>query len=148
MSDTIWEYASVFLSSTFKFIFGPIQGKAFGLPWLLTALLTSAGMMASVFIFTYFGRYLKDKYFKPKRVFSPQNRRKVALWRRYGIVGVSLLTPLLLTPIGGTILANAFGEKKEKIFLWMFIFANFWGILLTLMVYEAGDILHQVIPRP
>jgi dipeptide/tripeptide permease len=148
MSDTIWEYASVFLSSTFKFIFGPIQGKAYGLPWVLTAVLTAAGMMASVLVFTYFGRLIKEKYLKPRRVFTSQSRRKVMLWRKYGIVGVSLLTPLLLTPIGGTILANAFGEKKEKIFFWMLVFASFWSVVLTLMVYEAGDFLHHMLPRP
>lgn len=148
MSDSIWEYASVFLASTFKFGLGPIQGKAFGLPWLLTAVLTSSGMMASVFFFSYFGGYFKGQYFKPSRLFTAQNRRKVTLWRKYGIIGVSLLTPLLLTPIGGTILANAFGERKEKIFFWMFVFAHIWGVLQTLMIYEAGDILHHVFPRP
>ena len=38
------------------------------------------------------------------------NRRKVTLWRKYGIIGVALFTPLFLTPIGGTLVANAFGD--------------------------------------
>ena len=148
MSENIVEYLSVLLSSSFKFLFGPLQGKAYGLPWLLTAALTAAGMMLSVVVFTYFGQYLKQRFFKTKKVFTPGNRRKVTLWRRYGIVGVALFTPLLLTPIGGTLVANAFGEKREKIFFWMSIFATIWGILVTLMVYEAGDLLQGLLHSP
>lgn len=148
MSENIVEYLSVLLSSSFKFLFGPLQGKAYGLPWLLTATLTAAGMMLSVVVFTYFGQYLKQRFFKAKKIFTPANRRKVTLWRRYGIVGVALFTPLLLTPIGGTLVANAFGEKKEKIFFWMSIFATIWGILVTLMVYEAGDLLQGLLHNP
>ena len=148
MSENIVEYISVFLSSSFKFLFGPLQGKAYGLPWLLTAALTAAGMMLSVVVFTYFGQYLKQRFFKTKKIFTPANRRKVTLWRRYGIIGVAMFTPLLLTPIGGTLVANAFGEKKEKIFFWMSIFATIWGILVTLMVYEAGDLLQGLLHSP
>jgi uncharacterized membrane protein len=101
-----------------------------------------------VVVFTYFGQYLKQRFFKTKKVFTPANRRKVTLWRRYGIIGVAMFTPLLLTPIGGTLVANAFGEKKEKIFFWMSIFASVWGILVTLMVYEAGDLLQGLIHNP
>ncbi|AEE51690.1 small multi-drug export protein [Haliscomenobacter hydrossis] len=148
MSENLLEYISVLLSSSFKFLFGPLQGKAYGLPWLLTAALTAAGMMLSVVVFTYFGQYLKQRFFKTKRVFTPHNRRKVTLWRKYGIIGVALFTPLFLTPIGGTLVANAFGEKREKIFFWMSIFASVWGILITLMVYEAGDILQGWFHHP
>jgi dipeptide/tripeptide permease len=144
MSENLIEYLSVLLSSSFKFLFGPLQGKAYGIPWLVTAALTAAGMMLSVVVFTFFGQYLKRHVFKTKRVFTPANRRKVALWRKYGIIGVALFTPLLLTPIGGTLVANAFGEKREKIFFWMSIFASIWGVLVTLMVYEAGDILQHL----
>ena len=148
MSENLLEYLSVLLSSSFKFLFGPLQGKAYGLPWLLTAGLTSTGMMLSVVVFTYFGQYLKQRFFKTKRIFTANNRRKVTLWRKYGIIGVALFTPLILTPIGGTLVANAFGEKRGKIFFWMSIFASVWGILITLMVYEAGDILNGLLNHP
>lgn len=147
MSERLLEYLSVLLSSTVKFIFGPIQGVAYGLGWLETALLTASGMMLSVFFFTYFGRFLKQRFFKREKLFTPKNRRNVRLWRKFGIYGVAALTPLLLTPIGGAILANSFGEKKSKIFFWMLISAIVWGTLLTLMVYRAEDLfthLHTV----
>lgn len=150
MFENLVTYLFILLSSSFKFLFGPLQGKAYGLPWPLTAALTAAGMMLSVVVFTYFGQYLKQYSSKSKRVFSPVSRYKVSLWRRCGIVGVAMCTPLLLTPIGGTLVANAFGEKKEKIFFWMSIFAAIWGVLATLLVYEAGDLFHNLLhnPRP
>jgi hypothetical protein len=72
MSERLLEYLSVLLSSMFKFIFGPIQGVAYGLGWLETAALTASGMMLSVFFFTYFGRFLKQRFFKREKLFTPK----------------------------------------------------------------------------
>lgn len=144
MSERILEYLAVFLTSSVKFIFGPIQGAAFGLGWLETAALTASGMMMTVMVFTFLGQYLRKRFYRPKKLFTPVNRRNVRLWRKYGIYGVAALTPLLLSPVGGAILANAFGEKKEKIFFWMLVSAVFWGICITLAVFGAGDWLSSL----
>lgn len=139
------ELITVSLSSTVKFVFGPIEGLAMGLPWLVTALCTATGMMLSVVVITFFYHFLKKHVFplfqRRKKLFTPTVRRNVRLWRKYGIYGVATLTPLLLTPIGGAVIANAFGEKKYRIFFWMTLNALFWGVAITLMVYEVGDLL-------
>jgi len=97
---------SVYLSSMIKFIFGPIGGKAAGLHLITTMVVTAAGMMTVVLAFTYFGEFLRAKIlhrFFPKKELqekAPTNRS--AFFTKYGLAGIALLTPVILTPIGGT----------------------------------------------
>lgn len=136
------KYISVILASMFKFIAGPLSGTALGLHWIETYILTVIGMMVSVFLFTFLGNKLKHtllkRFYKNKLLFTPRNRRLVRIWRRYGMAGVAFLTPLILTPIGGTMVAASFGESKFRVFVYMFFSALFWGIIFTLLVDKLG----------
>jgi hypothetical protein len=105
--------------------------------------------MTSVYIFTFFGdriKVLTDRFFKKKKrkLFTRQNRRFVRIWRKYGIIGIAFLTPILLTPIGGTVAANAMGCKKERIFRYMWISSLFWSYTITWLFKFARDILFFV----
>jgi hypothetical protein len=73
-------------------------------------------------------------------LFTTRNRRKVRIWNKYGILGVSFLTPVILSPIGGALIANAFGEKKYKIFMWMTVMALIWGFVMTYTVFELSHL--------
>ncbi len=128
-----WKYLLVFSGSMLKFIFGPIKGFALKLHPVEVWLLTSAGMMATVIILTYAGSSIKNWHFfkkrgsKKKKVFTTRKRTIVKVWRKYGLYGVAFLTPLLFSPIGGTLIALAFNEKKHKIIFSMLLSALFWG---------------------
>jgi len=138
------KYITVIVSSMVKFIFGPFEGLALGLPMIDTALSTAFGMMLSIVLITFFYHFLKIKVFprfsEKRKLFTPGNRRKVRIWNKYGILGVSFLTPVILSPIGGALIANAFGEKKYKIFIWMTIMALIWGFVMTYVVFELSHI--------
>ena len=103
-------YFSIFISSTVKFIAGPIIGMASNLGIVETALLTALGMMLTVTLFTFFGPQMRSflsKFRKrDRKIFSRGSRRFVRIWQNYGIPGAAFLTPLILTPIGGAILVN------------------------------------------
>jgi uncharacterized membrane protein len=140
----IIKYITVLTGSMLKFIFGPLSGFALKLSFWETYLLTVVGMMLSVLIFSFLGRFIKEKvyplFFKsPKKLFTRGNRRKVLVWRKYGLLGIAFLTPLILTPIGGTLVATSFGEHKGKIFSYMLASALVWGALLTGFIYITGD---------
>lgn len=132
-----------------KFIFGPVGGFAAGLSYWETVFITIGGMMTSVVLFTFLGKKIKawwatffNKSHK-KQLFTPKNRKKVKIWRKYGIVGVAFLTPLLLTPIGGTLTAISFGEKQSKILFYMFISAVISSFFFTGVIYFFGKpLLH------
>lgn len=147
MKETILKIISVYFSSMLKFILGPIGGYAAGLNLIATILTTIAGMMTMVFLFTYFSNWLKKhviaKIFRKKNKFSVSNKKFVKIWRKYGLVGVAVLTPIILTPIGGTLLAVSAGSPKEKIILYMFISAVLWAIIFSGIIYFFGK---QVLP--
>jgi hypothetical protein len=75
-----------------------------------------------------------------KKIFSPRSRKFVKLWNRYGLIGVSFLTPVILSIPVGTILLNAFEDNKRKIFIMMFFSILFWSVLLT----SIFELLHVV----
>ncbi len=75
-----------------------------------------------------------------KKVFSPRSRKIVKLWKKYGLIGIAFLTPVLISIPIGTIIANTFESNKARIFLYMFISIVFWSITFT----SVFEILHVV----
>ncbi len=134
------KYFSVAIASTIKFVGGPLSGVALGLTWLETAACTTIGMMLSVIIVTYAGTALQaliQRYRtqKPRR-FTNRTRLAIRIWKRSGLIGIALLTPLILTPIGGTAIAVSFRVNRGQLLLYMLISGIFWAIVQTLAIYQ------------
>jgi membrane protein DedA with SNARE-associated domain len=142
MWDTILRVFTVYVSSMLKFIFGPVGGYAAGLNIVVTILITVCSMMTVVLILAFFGDFIRQRllrrFFNTKK-FTERNRKYVWIWRRYGLYGIALLTPILLTPIGGTLLAISFGTPKNKLILFMFVSASAWALILSSVVYFFGN---------
>jgi len=138
------KYLSVILASTLKFVAGPLAGLAFKLSWYETATCTVIGMMLSVIIVTFAGEVffrLSQRLRKtPARRFTRRTRMAVRIWKRSGMVGIAFLTPLLLTPIGGTAIAMSFNVGRLKLISFMLVSAVFWAILQTLLAYQLPDL--------
>ena len=143
MWEEILKAIPVFMFSTLKFIFGPTMGYAVKLHLFTTIITTVLGMMTSVIAFTYFGDWIRkeilNRFFKRRKKFSRSNRKFVGIWKKYGVVGVAALTPLFLTPIGGTIIAVSLGAPKEKIIVSMFISSALWAIVFSFLIYLFGN---------
>lgn len=151
MWSTILKLLSVYFSSMLKFIFGPLGGYAAGFALVITILVTVAGMMTVVLVFTFFGNWIREKVFsrlfKKRSKFSKGNRRFVVIWKKYGLIGVAALTPIFLTPIGGTLLAVSSGSPKEKIIFYMFISASVWSIIFSCALYFFGAEVLKYFPE-
>ncbi|GIV37295.1 MAG: hypothetical protein KatS3mg032_1674 [Cyclobacteriaceae bacterium] len=143
MWEEILKALPVAFSASLKFILGPLGGYAVGLHPVTTILATVVGMMGSVVAFAFFGNWLRQKiisrFLGRQKKFTPGNRRFVMIWKKYGLAGVAFLTPLLLTPIGGTVLAVAFGSPKDRILIFMFISGAVWATIFTVMIYTFGN---------
>ncbi len=142
-------YITIYLLCMVKIVFGPTMGYAAGFHPLVTTLLTIAGMMTTVSIFSFFGEQLRHtafiRFFKFKRTFSPQSRRFVKIWNKYGLLGISFLTPIILSPPGGAILAVAFGSSRKLMFIYMLIFSVFWSLILTYGFYYSSDGVRELM---
>lgn len=152
MWDELLRAIPVYFFSMLKFIFGPFGGYVAGLNLTTTILVTVAGMMTAVATFAYFGDFMRTKVLsrfpgKKRKRFSERNRKFVRFWRRYGIVGVAFLTPILLTPIFGTILAVGFGAPRKQLILFMFISASFWSVVLSSTIYIVGSEVTTLIEQ-
>lgn len=145
MWDDILKVIPVYFSSMFKFILGPVGGYAAGLTLMTTILVTVAGMMTVVLLFSFFGDFMRRLLLRirTKRKLFSSRRKVVIIWQKYGLLGVAILTPVILTPIGGCLLAISFGTPKEKLIFYMFVSAAFWSVLFSSLIYFFGN---EVLP--
>jgi hypothetical protein len=150
MWEEILKALTVFLWSMVKFFFGPIGGKAAGLHIVTTMIVTVAGMMTVVVLFTYFGEFIRkrilDRLFKKKDE-NKTPKKKSNFLTKYGLAGAALLTPILLSPIGGTLIAVGISPNREKIILYMFISACVWSVIITCAVYFGYDAVMYYIKK-
>lgn len=149
MSEEIIKAIPLYLLSALKVAFGLFGGYAAGLKMVTTMIVVFAGMMTSVTIITFFGSLLQKGFLKnwfAKREEKARNSK----WKKYGLVGIAILTPLLLTPIGGSLLAIVGGYPRSRIMLYMLISAGIFSMTTTAALYYFGpplfDYLHKIMP--
>ncbi len=135
MLSELLKYLSVYFTSMLKFMAGPPLGVAVGFSSMETILICILGMMTSVVTFTLVGEKIKPgwlpKFFRKFREKNTTDKRFNYIWTRFGIFGVTFLTPVLFTPIGGTLLVSAMGSPRLKIIGYMFLSAVFWAVALS-----------------
>ena len=114
-----------------------------GLHFWPTLALTVGGMMTSVFVFSGVGRaWMQHRQIQRRLrrapIFSSRSRNIIKVFRRFGMGGIAFLTPILLSPIGGTVIATLLGVPRHRILLHMFWSAVFWGVALTFASIRFG----------
>ncbi|MGF1635625.1 MAG: small multi-drug export protein [Cyclobacteriaceae bacterium] len=125
----------------FKFIAGPTVGSALGMNRLEIIIVTSLGMMSSVIVMSFFGIQLRKWYLNKyhrrstKKLFTKRNRRIVFVWRHYGTLGISMLTPIIFSPMIGALIVTLLGAKRKKVFAWMLVSAVFWSVVFSYTMY-------------
>jgi hypothetical protein len=67
----------------------------------------------------------------PKKVFSKNNRRFISVKNKYGLWGISLLTPVLFSIPIGCFLATRFYKTNSTTFAVMLIGMVVWTIIMT-----------------
>jgi uncharacterized membrane protein len=133
-------YFAVMVASSIKFVAGPLTGFGLGLSMLETIICTWVGMMTTVTIMLTMGRFIvqqisRIRVQKPK-LFSGRARYAVRIWQRFGIKGIAVMTPLLFTPIGGSLLALSFKVPTLRVLFFMAISGLFFAVVFTIMFYQ------------
>jgi hypothetical protein len=142
-------YFAVMAASSIKFVAGPLTGFGLGLSMLETIVCTWIGMMFTVTVMLTIGRFLvqqiaRIRVQKPK-LFSGRVRYAVSIWQRFGIKGIAVMTPLLFTPIGGSLLALSFKVPTPRVLFFMAISGIFWSVIFTVMFYQLTFIRDLII---
>ncbi|MEZ5173982.1 MAG: hypothetical protein R2850_10880 [Bacteroidia bacterium] len=139
----------LFLLTSVKFLVGvPAAYAAWRMNFVELSLFSSISGIFGVAIFVFLSDYLfriwdnlRMKYFPPKanknkkKVFSRKARRYVTLVRRYGLPGVALLTPTLLSIPIGTILARRFFPNRKVVFIYLSASVILWSVALSALLH-------------
>ncbi|MFN4122884.1 MAG: hypothetical protein ACK4GL_06225 [Flavobacteriales bacterium] len=141
----ILQFASLFLLTCFKFAFGvPAAYLSFGFNFWETLLFAFFGGSTGIIINLYLSRVLFSFWFwfkqralvwqpKPKsvlekkKIFSRRSRLFVKILRQYGLPGLSLITPPIISIPAGCIIATRLYGKSPKVLGYMLLSVVFWS---------------------
>ena len=82
--------------------------------------------------------YIEKPLQRPRRIFTSRSRKMVKLWRKYGLIGLAAVTPMIFSISLGIFFMTRFEKNKRKIILYMFISITAWSLILT----SAFELLH------
>ena len=141
--DFWYEIISVFLMSAIKFFASPFLAKTFGFTYLETIFVTTLGGVAGVFMFFNLGSrivHFFPNFFKPintkRKIFTKKNKFYVKLIRNYGLFGIAIFSPILISIPVGSFLAARFFDHQKTITLAIMCAAVFiWSVSISTFLY-------------
>lgn len=75
--------------------------------------------------------YKETPVIQKKKIFTGRNRRIVKLKVKYGLIGIALLTPVILSIPIGTFIATKVVSNKKKVVLYLSVSILLWAFFLT-----------------
>lgn len=133
----------IILSATWKFAATfPVAIYVFKMTFIETLLYTNIGGIIGIIASLFFSKgiiYLwnklksgkRGKRKKPGKKFSKRNRRLVKLKTKYGMPGIAILTPVILSiPLGTFLTAKYYGHKKNS-YLYLVLGQVAWSFVYT-----------------
>lgn len=135
----------VILSAT-KFFAAPITSLNIGFNYLQTLMLTIVGGILGVIVFYFLSNaiaflviqitkaILGSKMPSKPKIFTWKNRMIVNTVRKYGLLGVAIITPVLLSIPLGTFIAARYFEDRNQVFKYMCASVVFWSVIISSLV--------------
>ncbi len=147
------EIISILLFASVKFFYAPPLALKLGYSILDTSILLCIGGITGV-LFFYFGGGAVSRYIgllqkawykkepKPKKKFTKLNKLIVRVRKKFGVTGIAIITPPIISiPIGCIIAYKLYSKKKSTIvylissvIIWSFIVSPFWAFLLRRVI--------------
>jgi hypothetical protein len=146
----------VFAVSSIKFLVAPALSFGLGLNFIQTWLSTTAGGIMGVVAFFFLSRWILLFYtryfayylhriktriysalnlslpkFIPARRFTKRNRFMIRMVRKYGLFGIALLTPVVLSIPVGTFLATRYYSANRFLVLYLSASVLFWSLFMS-----------------
>ncbi|MCX7728318.1 MAG: hypothetical protein N2203_02495 [Bacteroidia bacterium] len=97
---------------------------------------------AGSMVYTYFSHYIilwwnaMSKQWKKnkQRIFTSQNRVIIKVKRKFGLTGIALLSPILLSIPLGAFLGKKFFKDNQKVILYLNASILFWFLVLYILM--------------
>ncbi|MCE3260022.1 MAG: hypothetical protein K0S12_1663 [Bacteroidetes bacterium] len=81
----------------------------------------------------------KKQIFKKKKIFTKGNRRIIRIKNRFGLQGIAILTPVLLSIPLGAFVAERFYKDKRKVITYISIWVVIWSVAFYFIYYLFYD---------
>ncbi len=141
----ILKFFGYFLGSAFKFLLvAPAAIVDLKLSFIEAIIFCFTSGMTGVMVTLYLSKYIfqafswvkhkiTGKRHKPKRkVFTPNKRRLVRFKATYGLIGISLITPTLLSiPVGTLIAARLYRHDRRHVYMYMALSLAIWSTIFS-----------------
>lgn len=148
MSTTIAKILSVFFLSSVKFMWAPGTALVSGFSFFETILITTVGGMTGITFFYFFGMWAigkmesiksRSKFSRsqnsPKKVFTRKNRRIIKIKASFGLIGLIIITPALLSIPIGCVVAAKFYRHNKLTYPLLLVSTFVWSLFLTTIVF-------------
>jgi hypothetical protein len=130
------------LFSAFKFAMTfPLVIMQFEFSFVETILWTNVGGIVGIYFFAFLSGKLilwwNRTFNRPRRnkkVFTKRNRRIIRIKQQYGLVGIAVITPLLLSIPVGTFLVVRYYHSSRTKFLYLIASNLFWSVIYTVFL--------------
>lgn len=139
-----WEIFGIVLLSSVKFLPAPFIAVASGFGYLKTIVITFSGGCIGILFFYFLGSVFfkklgdsrkKDGIKPKKKIFTRTNKFIVRIKSKYGLVGLSIITPAVISIPIGTILASKYFRKDPKTLTYLILSLLVWCFVLTSIAF-------------
>lgn len=79
-----------------------------------------------------------------KKIFTPFRRRIIRIKNKFGIIGIAIVTPCIISIPIGSILAARLFQNKVKVLTAMFISTVAWAFILTFLNDQVKKLLEML----
>ena len=137
MKGEILQLVGLLLTSSTKFLFAPSLTTGFGYSYWETVL-----------IFYYFGKVVVElfmrNYFRNKKAksqFTRTNRFIIKVKNNFGILGLAIITPVMVSiPIGSILAARYFSHVRGVVYV-LIAAVVFWAFVLTTISFQFKQVI-------
>ena len=106
-------------------------GTALKLHPLLNGAASALGSIIAAVLIIFFGDRLRTWLLKKKEKDEKNKGRIYKVWKKYGVIGLGMLSPLITGAPLGAAVGIALGASPRRLIIWMSIGIVIWTILLT-----------------
>lgn len=142
--EELWKIISVILLSSVKFGLGGLPlAFGYGFTFFKIVVTTSVGGILGIVVFSYLSeqilklvdyftsKWRKNHPAKPKKKFTMQNKLIVRVKRKFGLIGLAILTPTVLSMPLGMLLAKRYFHNTQRIMAYMITSVLFWSVTIS-----------------